>query len=1383
MKANLFVLGLVAAGLAALFQIHRLFEPSGAGPASALPAPPDAGGLAVPDPEPEGTALYASLPLDRPSAFDAVMSEDLRGRLTSREQRDQLLDWMLFAVVSDSGLSADHFNRVLFDVPTVRHGYMRAVADFDYGPTRACHIGEGRVLALLPRCGAAERKDYLAHVADEYRKTLGEKPARLLVFEYELRPEAMRGSLTRRADIDGAELFAEAYGYKEEAVGDREAFERFLAAVPDVTHAALTEGRLTLGGRRLLGRQYRGLRAEDVAALWQAQDKLNRQPTKEAILARLKEELDAAERRWKGEREEVFRRWQVKLDELKAAQKKPPGDGPDKGNEYKAKAAELQAGYDREIKALIADQERAAKALVERQQTEWRKRPPVDHTGFSLDPEYDFERLRRWFQDDAEKRLREIAAEKGAPLSTAEVEKVGEGLKNDDVVPLLVLLDKLRRSDAFLAKLTAEYLEGEQEKHRVQRARYDGDLQGTEVGMVLFYTDLLAKLWTLDYLDSLPRREIEDFRSDVDGGNPPLYKEETLKYPGTRIWFGPEDRAFQLVQDRGALLFARRATRIFSASSNPLQPGKEAPTNYAAAKVMDWWNDHYEEVAHYEPEYERLNEYIKWSVVISWLDARRSLDQLAFLKDIAVDRSAWFPDWAAKHPELRYQKWRQVGFLDRGLKGASTEALPILKSRIFRDYGESEKNWGVSGGVSGATPKDLEARPVLPALRGSPLQLSARGLDLRSLPDGSDRSLRALGGGIYRFEETSRHEASLTVTPPKERALRGPHGDLAGTTFIRSVTCSEGMLRVSTRTESAPLCELRISSGRDGFRVRYRSGDVDAGQSLARDLSRSKDPRAMLAADARVKAVVDLGEGQFLVRQHGCEKWLKISPENTSREDRFEFVERLTDDTVVIKRNGRREVVRIPSPPRDMSVCGHALGCFADLVMQSAGAPGLRKSWDARVADVVAGTRPYQLSWVEATDVLAEIGGGKYLRLDLQPLFAPHPGLPILTRPSSDRELPDEAKTVVLKCGGEQLPGFIDRDARSLYLVSLSLPKELLTSPEGLTRLVRSIDPQALRAAAANQRGAAHVSAGVQTVELPALLAHLEGGRAREAARLIAVDPRAARRALDAALAQRQEEVDGYLDQGRPGEAKELLEKALRIYPDHPNLLTRLGLAEAELGRPDAAAECLNKSVERARRPERLLDEVNRRLQGKPTGPAREQALRQARLAAARDLTARKRSAAEAKAVVGKEGAEIEVRLSGDLKGEAARPADLHADSTLYLDDSAGLENRDWTPSGRRKSLEQALEGGELELVAVHEPDPVFQTKPDLIRVGDSETAPRFRLASLAKYGAALLARVHYRSKKDDEYCEEEADEGKGDKPEIDCKDRAVYLLRKKGKS
>ena len=218
----------------------------------------------------ERPAAFARLPVGQRKPVDLEMSGSTGAVLSPREQGDQLRDWLLYLVVKEAGLTPDEFNRALFDVPAVRHGFVEQVANFEFGPTRSCVIGDGEVVALVPRwVSEEERKDQLAHVADEQRKNLGRIPERVHVFEYGLAVRGQRGSLTRLADVDGKELFTAEYGYHEKQVSDLDALSGFLTKVQDVTCAKKSGGGLLLGGRKLLARAYRGFRPEDVAAVWQ----------------------------------------------------------------------------------------------------------------------------------------------------------------------------------------------------------------------------------------------------------------------------------------------------------------------------------------------------------------------------------------------------------------------------------------------------------------------------------------------------------------------------------------------------------------------------------------------------------------------------------------------------------------------------------------------------------------------------------------------------------------------------------------------------------------------------------------------------------------------------------------------------------------------------------------------------------------------------------------------------------------------------------------------------------------------------------------------------------------------------------------------------------
>src|SRR4051794_41073132 len=50
--------------------------------------------------------------------------------LSPRERLDQQRDWLLYTVVSASGLTNAEVNQALFDVPPIRHGYLQPVANF-----------------------------------------------------------------------------------------------------------------------------------------------------------------------------------------------------------------------------------------------------------------------------------------------------------------------------------------------------------------------------------------------------------------------------------------------------------------------------------------------------------------------------------------------------------------------------------------------------------------------------------------------------------------------------------------------------------------------------------------------------------------------------------------------------------------------------------------------------------------------------------------------------------------------------------------------------------------------------------------------------------------------------------------------------------------------------------------------------------------------------------------------------------------------------------------------------------------------------------------------------------------------------------------------------
>ena len=182
----------------------------------------------------------------------------------------------MFAAVAALQPSGSDYNKIFFDLPTSRLGYMRPIGTFEFGETRSRLIGDGKVLALIPAGRAAERKDFLAHVADEQRKNQGGEFGRLIVVEYQLDANQRRAMLTRRGDIEYAALFSAEYGYVEEMVKTLEILISFMTAADDLTLIRKTPDGLLLGGRRALSLEYWSIGVEQIATVWQAEQKVQR---------------------------------------------------------------------------------------------------------------------------------------------------------------------------------------------------------------------------------------------------------------------------------------------------------------------------------------------------------------------------------------------------------------------------------------------------------------------------------------------------------------------------------------------------------------------------------------------------------------------------------------------------------------------------------------------------------------------------------------------------------------------------------------------------------------------------------------------------------------------------------------------------------------------------------------------------------------------------------------------------------------------------------------------------------------------------------------------------------------------------------------------------
>jgi hypothetical protein len=552
----------------------------------------------------------------------------------------------------------------------------------------------------------------------------------------------------------------------------------------------------------------------------------------------------------------------------------------------------LSLGGRRRLRPLAAGELPYGRIGVEEVAAIWRGQQGLKEfqgCGFSLDPHLDMAKVAGIFDSKLAPVLDRLD-----PAATAQArELLGRKPASSDEAVLreMRFADTLRSSCQHAGDRDAceQYMHYVVWDNSFQAARYEGrHLAGTETGMVLFYTDLLMKLWSFDLADSAPGHgRIQGFPIETELNVPRLFKSEIERTPETRLWLGPLAAGFQVSGKQGSVMFARNTTRVFAKPHDFLsgQDRQDVSEPHIFDRIfIDWWNDHYEEISRYEPQYERLNEIVKWSIVISWLDLDQNSDLLGFLGDdgrsgVPVKRTHYFPQWASTHGDLRFQSWNQIQFDKQASPRADTESLDIVKSKVFPAFGE-QRRW--EGGVSLASRSAVKDAAVA-AERLETLAPTVRraGMDaLRS--DLAAGRLRTLEATEFNFKNFSDEAVSTLARAKPSAQLGDAYGALENVGFDRTIRSTADGFLMRTRFEGERVLgdfgDLRIVKGSGGFRVGWEAREIDLGQSLARRVSTSRAPLDTLAASPEVEATIALDNGNaWLVKVRSSEGWIKLA--------------------------------------------------------------------------------------------------------------------------------------------------------------------------------------------------------------------------------------------------------------------------------------------------------------------------------------------------------------------------------------------------------------------------------------------------------------------------------------------------------------------------
>lgn len=771
-------------------------------------------------PAPDRVVASLMARLGAPKALDTRALAAELAALPEEERIEQLRDWALLAAVAqiDAGAALDWGRLAPALPPSLRRPYLNDLRELPYGTGRLAMVGPDVCVAVVPAVVPAGD---------------GAAPSNAGVPRY--RFEVLCRLLDERRMLDGRlpeRVLVVAY----------EADPRH--APPAVT--------LTYVG------SLRGATFETPAYGFE--------------VARVGSRQELAE----------FLRW---ADDLLAVRSGPEGTIELTGRRYPS------GQFRRDYRRLdVADLETIRRADGEHPDRPGRR--SASALGFSLDPWIDPQPLAagllayaagpKRFSDESRRAIETIAGR----LAGATPFQVPTAPEDDDT-RLFALLEAARpaRADRPAGEAPQGTLDDLVQRHSFQSPIYFGKIQGTEVGMTLYYTDLMAKLYMMGGVSwgagreeplELPDTGTSRFVPALEIPLAAFHRAEDQRLNRGRLWWGPRPAGF-LRPDSGTLRFAPVATRLFM-KSKAAETAREESANLRFGSFCARWNQAFLAVADTNPEYHRLNQIMKWSVV--FLAAETSgRDPWSILDDVAVPDDVRFREW--------YEQGRAAGRLAGPQRlpflaarpGVAEDALEILHSQQYETgSGRIEQ---LSGGVDTATPEQIELRTLPPGAippAGLPRDVSPT----TTPPGGWDKAARwplEEGGVLTRTDGGKTVAVTRDADPLKTTSLLlTTPADIGPVTFRigLDVGVREGAglvvkdaLERGGRTTELGALTIRPASG-ETISLDWEPRGLDRDVTMAQTI--------MAGGDLAGGTVYASGEGRVLYVRSGAapERWLEV---------------------------------------------------------------------------------------------------------------------------------------------------------------------------------------------------------------------------------------------------------------------------------------------------------------------------------------------------------------------------------------------------------------------------------------------------------------------------------------------------------------------------
>ncbi|WP_157357450.1 hypothetical protein [Amycolatopsis nigrescens] len=368
------------------------------------------------------------------------------------------------------------------------------------------------------------------------------------------------------------------------------------------------------------------------------------------------------------------------------------------------------------------------------------------------------------------------------------------------------------------------------------QARFDGPLAGTEVGMSLFYADIQAKNWANGVGDGVPAKAVPGFVPDPDAATPWGHcpeGDQSLSESG-RLWFGQAESGFAFGTNR--ISMGAQATRLFAKSDG--DAGAEVEPSYAASRGLAWWDKHFQAVSDFEPQYQRVDQIMRWSGALEWLVTKtgQRLPEPAS----PANPGLRFAEWYSQHQELKERS--PIDFVTP--PSATQEAVLAKPSKTFKDCGSTTITGGVSLGDLLTRRGDRNYQPELPPpvrraglIESSTLDPATRTGQIKDVSlDGAgkvesyrERTFSPLAEGKAAVETiaSGRKEVSLGGLKVQDDAS-------AARQVKNEFTAGAGIVEETVEVQGTVLGTLRAAKDRDSVDIAWQRGTVDRAVRLSK---------------------------------------------------------------------------------------------------------------------------------------------------------------------------------------------------------------------------------------------------------------------------------------------------------------------------------------------------------------------------------------------------------------------------------------------------------------------------------------------------------------------------------------------------------------------